>query len=155
MADLPAKQKNCWRASAPWRSRVLRLRSATSIDRYNGPVLFEGDAAGEVFAQQFATGLMSVRTPIGDDSRFEMFFNQLMTQFGGGSFVDKIGGRVLPDFPQRHRQSPGSSTTRARRLLGASEFDDDAVKTRETKLIEHGVLKTLLATRHSGILHSP
>ena len=33
------------------------------------------------------------------------------------------------------------------KLLGASKIDDDAVKTRETVLVQHGVLKTLLATR--------
>jgi len=144
-ADLPAKDVMLARVRAMG-ERVLALRSAASIDRYNGPVLFEDDAAGEVFAQQFATGLMAVRTPIGDDPRFEMFFNQLMAQFGGGSFVDKIGGRVLPDFLSV-TDNPLLYEYKDVRLLGASQIDDDAVKTRETKLIEHGVLKTLLSTR--------
>jgi len=33
------------------------------------------------------------------------------------------------------------------KLLGANTIDDDAVPTRETKLVDHGVLKTLLSTR--------
>lgn len=145
LADLPAKDVLISRTRAMG-ERILRLHMATSVERYNGPVLFEGDAAGEVFAQQFATGLMAVRTPLGDDPRFEAFFNQMMSQLGGASFVDKIGGRVLPDFLSVS-DNPLLSDYKGTRLMGANKIDDDAVKTRETKLVEHGVLKTLLATR--------
>jgi PmbA/TldA metallopeptidase C-terminal domain len=145
LADLPAKDVLLSRTRA-MAERILKLRSASSLERYNGPVLFEGDAAGEVFAQQFATGLMAVRTPLSDDSRFEVFFNQMMSQLGGESFVDKIGGRVLPDFLSVS-DNPLLADYRGATLLGASKIDDDAVKTRETKLVERGVLKTLLATR--------
>ena len=126
--------------------RILKLRSASSLERYNGPVLFEGDASGELFIQQFATGLMAVRMPLSDDSRFEMFFNQMMSQLGGGSFVDKIGGRVLPEFLSVS-DNPLVAEYKGTQLLGTATIDDDAVKTHETKLVEHGVLKTLLATR--------
>lgn len=154
IADLPAKDVLLSRARA-MTDRILKLRSASSLERYNGPVLFEGDAAGEVFSQQFATGLMAVRTPLSDDPRFEMFFNQMMSQLGGGSFVDKIGGRVLPEFLSVS-DNPLLSDYKGTRLLGTSKIDDDAVKTRETRLIEHGVLKTLLATRVPvrTVLHS-
>jgi predicted Zn-dependent protease len=145
IADLPAKDALVSRTRA-MADRILKLRAAASLERYNGPVLFEGDAAGEVFAQQFATGLMAVRTPLSDDPRFEMFFNQMMSQLGGASFVDKIGGRVLPEFLSIS-DNPLLSDYKGSRLLGGSKIDDDAVKTRETKLVEHGVLKTLLASR--------
>ena len=145
IADLPPKDVLISRTTA-MAERILKLRSAASLERYNGPVLFEGDAAGEIFAQQFATGLMAVRTPLSDDSRFEMFFNQMMSQLGGESFVDKIGGRVLPDF-LNVTDNPLLPDFKGAKLLGSSKIDDDAVKTRETKLVEHGVLKTLLATR--------
>jgi len=69
-----------------------------------------------------------------------------MSQLVGDSFVDKIGGRVLPDFLSVS-DNPLVSDYKGAKLLGTSKIDDDAVKTRETKLIEHGVLKTLLATR--------
>ena len=145
LADLPAKDVLLSRTRA-MADRILKLRAAASLERYNGPVLFEDAAAGEVFAQQFATGLMAVRTPLSDDPRFEMFFNQLMSQIGGGSLVDKIGGRVLPEFLSVS-DNPLLSDYKGAKLLGASRIDDDAVKTRETRLVEHGVLKTLLATR--------
>ena len=145
ISDLPARDVLLARTRA-MAERILKLRSAASMERYNGPVLFEGDAAGEVFSQQFATGLMAVRTPLGDDSRFEMFFNQLMSQLGGESLVDKIGGRVLPDF-LNVSDNPLAVDYKGTKLLGAHKIDDDGVKTRETVLVQHGVLKTLLATR--------
>ena len=36
---------------------LLSLRIATTVDRYNGPVLFEGEAAGEVLADVFAPAI--------------------------------------------------------------------------------------------------
>jgi predicted Zn-dependent protease len=144
-ADLPLQDVLLARTRA-MADRILKLRSASSLDRYNGPVLFEDDAAAEVFAQQFATGLMAVRTPLSDDPRFEAFFNQMLSQLGGGSFVDKIGGRVLPDFVSV-TDNPLAADYKGAKLLGSSKIDDDAVKTRETALVEHGMLKTLLATR--------
>jgi predicted Zn-dependent protease len=145
LADLPAREVLLSRTRA-MADRILKLRSASSLERYNGPVLFEGDAAGEIFSQQFATGLMAVRTPLSDDSRFEMFFNQMMSQLGGASFIDRIGGRVLPEF-LNVSDNPLVPDYKGIRLMGTSKIDDDAVKTRQTKLIEHGILKTLLSTR--------
>jgi predicted Zn-dependent protease len=127
-------------------SRLQKLRSAPAMDRYNGPVLFEGVAAGEIFAQQFASGLMAVRAPMSDEPRFEVFFNQMMGQMGGASFLDKLGGRMLPDFLSV-TDDPLQREYRGAKLLGASRVDDDGVKTRQTVLVEKGVLKTLLATR--------
>jgi predicted Zn-dependent protease len=145
MADLPPQDALIARTRA-MAERMLKVRLASSIDRYNGPVLFEGDAAAEIFSQEFATGLMAVRTPLSDDPRFEMFFNQMMGKLGGTSFVDKIGGRVLPEF-LNVTDNPLLSNYQGTKLLGAGKIDDDAVKTRETKLVERGTLKTLLATR--------
>jgi predicted Zn-dependent protease len=145
MADLPAQDVLISRTHAMV-DRVLKLRAASSLERYNGPVLFEGDAAGEIFSQQFATGLMAVRTPLSDDSRFELFFNQMMSQLGGASFVDKIGGRVMPDFLSVS-DNPLAADYKGITLLGAAKVDDDAVATHQTTLVEHGILKTLLATR--------
>jgi predicted Zn-dependent protease len=144
-SDIPATDAILARTRAMG-ERVLKLRTAPSLDLYNGPVLFEGEAAGEVFAQQFAPGLMAVRTPVSDDPRFEAFFNQMMGQLGGASFVDKIGGRVLPESLSLSDE-PLKTTFNGSLLLGSFQVDDDAVKTRPTLLVDHGVLKTLLATR--------
>jgi predicted Zn-dependent protease len=144
-ADLPSEEALLARTRA-MSDRILKLRNAASLERYNGPVLFEGEAAPEIFADEFATGLMAVRTPVSDDSRFEKFFEQMMSQLGGGSFSDKIGGRVLPEF-LNVADNPLTADYHGTVLLGASPIDDDAVSTRETKLVDHGILKTLLTTR--------
>jgi len=127
-------------------ARLEKLRSAPTMERYNGPVLFEGAAAGEIFAQQFATGLSSMRAPMSDEPRFEVFFNQMMGQMGGTSFIDKLGGRVLPDFLSVV-DDPLQYEYKGTKLLGAAKVDDDGVKTRQTVLVQNGILKTLLSTR--------
>lgn len=145
LGDLPSQEALVARTQAMG-DRILKLRNASSLERYNGPVLFEGEAAPELFADQFAPGLMAVRTPMSDDSRFEMFFEQMISQLGGNSFADKIGGRVLPEFLSVS-DNPLAADFHGAVLLGTSPVDDDAVSTRETKLVEHGILKTLLSTR--------
>ena len=134
---------------------IVKLRSAASLDRYNGPVLFEGAAASEIFLQQFGSRLGTSRTPISDNPQFEMMFSQILDRMGGASFQDKIGARVLPNF-MSVRDNPLQTSFNGVALLGTSSVDDDGVKTRETVLIDHGVLKNLLASRVpvSGILQS-
>jgi predicted Zn-dependent protease len=127
-------------------ARLARLREATSIESYNGPVLFDKQAGAEIFAQVFAPGLLATRMPMSDDPQFELFFDQFTRQVGGGSFIDKIGGRVLPDFLDVI-DNPKLKEYAGSELLGSYLIDDDGVPTRETKLIEKGILKTLLATR--------
>jgi hypothetical protein len=145
LADLPSEDALLARTQA-MSERILKLRSAASVDRYNGPVLFEGEAAPELFAQQFAPGLAAVRTPLSDEAGFAQFFDQIMNQLGGRSFEDKIGGRVLPDFLSV-TDNPRIAEYQGLKLMGTYAIDDDAVPTQETKLVEHGLLKTLLSTR--------
>jgi len=145
VADLPAKDALIARTRA-MADRVLKLRTAPTVELYNGPVLFEGAAAGEVFAQQFAPGLMAVRTPISDDPRFEAFFNQMMGQLGGASMIDRMGGRVLPEFLSVS-DDPTKADFKGTPLMGAGKVDDDAVKARPSLLVDHGILKSLLSTR--------
>ena len=134
---------------------VVKLRSAASLDRYNGPVLFEGTAAGEIVLQQFGSGLATSRTPISDNPLFEKGFSLASDRMGGASFQDKIGARVLPSF-MSVRDNPLQTSFNGVALLGTSSVDEDGVKTRETVLIDHGILKHLLASRVpvSGILQS-
>lgn len=134
---------------------IVKLRSAASLDRYNGPVLFEGAAAGEIFLQQFGSRLATSRTPISDNSQVEMMFSQMFDRMGGASFQDKIGARVLPSF-MSVKDNPLQTSFNGVALLGTSSVDDDGVKTRETILIDHGILKNLVASRVpvSGVLQS-
>ena len=124
-------------------------REAAVVELYNGPVLFEGQAAAALFAQVVVPRLLALRVPIAD-SQMRGYAASLRNPF-----VDKIGARVLPrsldvrDDPTINRNDAGP-------LLGGYAVDGDGVAARPTTLIERGVLRTLLAGRNpiAGILHS-
>jgi hypothetical protein len=138
--DLPSPRDLEKRALAMGQ-RLEKLRSAPLVDHYNGPVLFEGQAAAELFAQVIAPALLAVRRPVSDAPQFELFSASLESPF-----QDRLGGRVLPDFLSV-ADDPTLSRYQDEPLLGASRVDDDGVPTRRTVLVENGTLKTLLATR--------
>jgi len=144
-ADLPSKEALLQR-TRQMSALILQLRSASSLDRYNGPVLFEGSAAGEVFLQQLGARLAASRAPVSDNPQFEMVFNQMLDRLGGASFQDKVGARVMPDFISV-RDDPSQAAFNGTTLMGNASVDDDGVKTRETLLIDHGILKGLLTSR--------
>ena len=127
--------------------RLEKLPAASVAEQYNGPVLFDGDAAAEIFAQVFAPKLAASRIPDSDDPRFEVFMKQMLNQMGlGGSLLDRIGGRVLPEWMDLV-DDPRMKEYQEVKLSGTYEIDDDAVPTRATKLVEKGTLKTLLTSR--------
>lgn len=126
-------------------TRIKGLRTAPVVERYNGPVLFEDEGAGEVFAQVFAPAVVSGRFPIAAEPQFEAQMQQVLDQFGA-SLADRIGGRVMPEsfdvVDNPKPESFGGVT-----LLGSQPIDDEGTPTRETKLVEGGMLQGLLATR--------
>jgi predicted Zn-dependent protease len=129
-------------------SRFARLRESAPAETYNGPVLFEGEAAVDLFSSAFGPRLGAYRTPVTDNPMFERFSN------AQGGLIDQIGSRVLP-HSFSVVENPGVRTFEGK-PIGGSLVDDEGVPTRETTLIDHGILKTLLSTRTpvSGIPHS-
>jgi len=132
-------------------SRLASLRTAPLLERYNGPVLFEGQAAAELMAQGFAPGLLAARQPVMEDARMAAF----MSRGGGGSLKDKIGARVLPRFLALV-DDPTRAEYEKVLLLGGYKVDDQGVPAGPTPVIERGILKTLLSNRTpvSGVEHS-
>ena len=135
-------------------AKLGELQKASLPERYTGPMLFEGDAAAEIFADIFVPKLLATRLPMTDDPQAEAALNQLAGRMGG-SFTDRLGARVLPDFvdvtdaPQMEKfgDSP---------LMGAYRIDEEAVPVRETKLVENGIVRAVLSSRTPAgkILHS-
>ena len=113
-------------------------RAATAFDRYNGPVLFEGQAAAELFAQVFMPRLLGTRVPDVDPQ-----FARMIRQ-DRNPFLDRVGARVLP----RSLSIQDDPTLDAEGFLGSYSVDDDGVEAQPTLLIENGILKTLLTTRN-------
>ncbi len=147
--DLPPSSDLENRAQAMG-ERLEKLRSATLVEHYNGPVLFEGQAAAELFSQVMGPAVLALRRPVSDLPQFEIFSSQMENPF-----QDRIGGHVLPDFLSV-ADDPTLRRYQDQPLLGASRVDDDGVPAQRTVLVVNGMLKTLLATRDpiAGIAHS-
>jgi predicted Zn-dependent protease len=124
------------------------VRNATVIDRYNGPVLFEGAAAAQLFSEQFAPALAASRKTVSSNPAMDRVMSMLgRSPAGGGtSLAEKLGARVLPAF-----LSVVDDPTIARRgslaLLGGYTVDDQGVPAHATQVIDHGILKTFLSGR--------
>lgn len=116
---------------------LTALRDAPLIETYNGPVLFEGAAATEVFAQVFAPQLTAVKLPVVENARGGPTGNPLM---------DRIGARVLPDFLDV-TDDPTRAEFNGMPLFASEKIDDEGVPTRTVKLVEAGRLKALLTSR--------
>lgn len=127
-------------------TRLQKLRTAGSFDRYNGPVLFEGEAGAEIFAQLFAPALVASRNPVTDNPRAQAFLEQMTTRFGSGTLNDRIGGRVLPDFVTLV-DNPKLDSFQGQRLMGMYSVDEDSVPARVNTVVQSGVLKLLLVSR--------
>jgi len=113
-----------------------RLRAAPIAPDYAGPVLFEGQAAPQIF-----------RTLLADELSATPFPEPRETTEAASSYLStRIGSRILPlgfdvtDDPTQVRMAQHP-------LLGSYAFDDQGVRAQAVRLVEDGVLKNLLSSR--------
>jgi predicted Zn-dependent protease len=118
-----------------------KLQAAPLQGRYEGPVLFEGQAAGEVFARHFAGGLSAVPPAISSNDQLA----QTLRQQANG-MLDKVGTRVLPGFVDV-ADDPTATHEKDQLLFGTYKVDEEGIVAKRTSLVDHGILKTLLTTR--------
>jgi predicted Zn-dependent protease len=115
---------------------VVALAKAAKGEDYSGPVLFEGMAGAQVFAEVLGKNLALVRRPAGGR--------------GGaapaGDLEGRVGARVLPDTFEVV-DDPTQKEWRGRPLFGAYEVDREGVMAKPLRLVEKGVLKGFLLTR--------
>lgn len=132
-------------------ARFEAMRNAPAVERYNGPVLFEGQAAAELLGQAFAPRLLGLPRQVGSGPQFE----SMAAAMAEDTLLDKMGARVLPAFLSLS-DNPLIDSLEGNRLFGARKVDDDGIPARETLLVERGILKTLLMARAPvrGIDHS-
>ena len=149
LADLPSKDNVAGRIRAMG-ADLAGLRKASLLEQYNGPVLFEGQAAAELFGQVFVTALLARPRMVAAEPQYEQFMSQ-----ASNPLMDKLGSRVLPAFLSIV-DNPTASTFGDAKLLGGRKVDDEGIPTREIHLIDKGILKTLLVTRRPvrGVLQS-
>lgn len=127
--------------------RLTKLAAAPAADEYRGPILLEGQAAAEFFAQTLAPSLGNSHEPIGKS-------NPMLAALGN-PLKEKIGQRILPAFVTVI-DDPTARRFDGRPLFGGFDVDDDGVKAQKITLVEKGLLKTFcmsrIPTRH--IAHS-
>ena len=138
--DLPAPMVLAGHVSA-MAQRLEQRREAAHLERYAGPVLFEGQAAAELVSQVFGPRLVATRMPTFDNPAMQ----QASARFRN-PFLDKIGSRVLPRFLSMV-SDPTIEGHEGVPLWGRQPVDDDGLPAQRTLLVERGILKTLLSTR--------
>lgn len=126
---------------------LLSLRKAQSFgESYTGPVLFEGQAVGEVLSQTLFSeneGLLAVRKLIYSDPQMLMFASQAM----GKPLDDKIGKKILSDN-LTIKSTPSKVDFDGVKLIGSYQIDmEGVVPPDELNLVEKGILKTILNSR--------
>ncbi len=136
--DLPSRD-SLISAAENVAKRLIEHREADYLPQsYSGPILFEGQAAAEVFAQVFAPNFVTQRRA--------MTGNGKQDRGPYAAFQTKIGGRVLPEFMSVHA-GPLKKEYENTLLAGHFTLDDQGVKPGKVKLVENGYLKNLLSDR--------
>jgi hypothetical protein len=121
--------------------RLAKVRRAPMVDRYNGPVLFDGTAGAEALSQVLAPKLIAMRAPSSDVPQIESYAAQNVSKF-----QERLGSRILPRS-MNIVDDPTQASYQATPLLGAHSVDDEGVRARPTTLVDQGALKTLLNSR--------
>jgi predicted Zn-dependent protease len=130
--------------------RVSSQRDAALLEQYNGPVLFEGQAAAEIFAQTLGPLFSARPRAIGETGGRGPGGRGPGGRGPGGAaenpFLDKLGARVMPDI-FTVVDNPTLTSLNGAPVFGNSQVDDEGVPSRLVLLVEKGRLRTLLVAR--------
>jgi len=119
---------------------LLALRAAPAIDPYTGPAILEAEAAGVLFHEAVGHRLEGDRM----DNDAE-----------GKTYKGQIGHGVLPPFISIV-DDPTVAALGGKSLNGYYRYDDEGIPAQRVPLVENGVLKNFLLSRHpvDGFLRS-
>lgn len=119
-------------------ARVSEAASTKSVELdYSGPILLEGQAAAEFFVQVLVPHLVNIDIPPSTSGSGFPRKNPLSR---------KLGRRILPKFINIS-DDPLATEYKDKPLIGGYVLDSDGVKAKKLNLVEHGILKTLCASR--------
>jgi predicted Zn-dependent protease len=136
--SLPA-QKDLEAAVRQLAEQVTALTRAQPARIYLGPVLLEGQAAGEFFNQLLASGLGIARRPWAEQEWATRYFQR-------GRLLDRLGLRVIsPLFDVW--DDPTIAAWEGQPLIGHYAVDDQGIPARRVELIQDGILKEILMSR--------
>jgi len=114
-----------------------RTRAPKGED-YSGPVLFEGTAAAQLFAEVLGSNLALSRRPVSEPGR-NSFFRQ-------SELEGRQGARILPESFDVV-DDPTQREWRGHPLFGSYPVDREGIVPQPLTLVEKGVLKQFLMTR--------
>lgn len=137
-ADLPNRD-SLMKGAISVAKGLTELKKAPYLEEsYSGPIIFEDQAAAEMFAIVFAPNLVTQRQPMTENGIQES--DRYM------AFQTKIGGRVLPEFFDMWAQ-PDLDSYSGTPLAGYFELDDEGVIPQKVELVKDGYLQNLLSDR--------
>ena len=117
---------------------VVALARAPMGEAYNGPVVFEREAAAQIFAQIIGRNLGLNRRPVMEPGR--------PGSLATSELEGRYGARILPEW-MNIVDDPTQTEWRGRPLFGHYTVDADGVVPAPLSLVEKGVLKNFLFTR--------
>lgn len=117
---------------------ITALSAAEVGDIYNGPVLFEGVASAQLFAQLLGRNLVLTRKPVNEPGRPSGF---PMSELEG-----RKESRVLPEWMDVV-DDPTQAEWRGRPLFGNYKVDYEGVPAKPLAIVEKGMLLNFLLTR--------
>jgi len=117
---------------------IAALAKAPVIERYSGPVLFEGEGAVGVLRFTLAPNLGGTPVPEGLSPQDAKTF--------GGALTDKVGLKVTASTLSLY-DDPTARDGGGKALIGGYKIDDEGVAAERVEVIKDGTLKTLLLSR--------
>lgn len=119
-------------------SNVQALVQAPVSENYAGPVLFEAEAAAQLFADLIGSQAGGFRKPVAEPGR--------NVPINAGELDGRIGSRILPSS-FTVVDDPTQRAYKGRPLMGHYDVDLEAVAPKPVVLIEKGAFKGYLNTR--------
>jgi TldD protein len=126
------------RAIAHLAEALTALAQAPMGETYSGPVLIEGSAAPQFFAQVLGKNLSLFRRPVVEPGR--------TPAFPANDLEGRIGSRILPEWMDVV-DDPTQAEWRGRKLFGHYRADMEGVPPEPLSIVEKGVLKNFPLTR--------
>ena len=126
------------RIAAEMGENVTNLVKAPVGEDYTGPVLFEGVASAQLFAQLLGTQLSIPRSPVSDPGR--------SANISRSELEGRRGSRILPEWMEAI-DDPTIETYKGKTLFGHFKVDLEGQVPKPVKVIEEGKLANYLLTR--------
>lgn len=135
--DLPS-EKDLAAESKRLAESIVQLSKAPVLDRYSGPVLFEGEGAVGLVRNSLAPNLGGTPVPEGLSPQEARMF--------GGALTDKVGLRALAPM-LTIIDDPTAKDADGKALIGGYKIDDEGVAAQKVEVAKDGKLLTLLTSR--------